>query len=104
MNEPEQQPIQKPGKFGPLLWFYAGWKASTALVIVVGASLPTVVLGWDTMLPSGKLVAVAGLVVTGWKALDMSVRETVKRLMEGKSPVDIPKNGNGGHTEHLKKP
>lgn len=87
-----------------LLWFYAGWKAVTALVIVVGASLPTVVLGWDTMLPSGKWVAVAGLGVSAWKALDMSVRETVKRLMEGKTPVDIPKDGNGGHTQFIQKP
>lgn len=82
--------------FGPLLWFYAGWKAATALVIVVGASLPTVVLGWDTMLPSGKIVAVGGLVVSAWKALDMAVRDTVRRILEGKTPVEIPKGVNGG--------
>lgn len=87
-----------------LLWFYACWKAVTALIIVVGASLPTVVLGWDTMLPSGKVVAVGGLVVSAWKALDMSVRDTVKRLVEGKTPVEVPKNDNGGHTQHIQKP
>lgn len=91
-------------RFGPLLWFYAGWKALTALVIVVGSNLPTVVLGWDTMLYSGKLVAVSGLVVSAWKALDMSVRETVKRLMEGKSPVEIPKNGDTQHIQKLTDP
>ena len=104
MNDTQQAAPSQARRFGALLWFYAGWKAATALIIVVGACLPTVVLGWDTMLPSGKLVAVAGLVVTGWKALDMSVRDTVKRLLEGKTPVEIPKNGNGGNTEILKKP
>ena len=79
-----------------LLWFYAAWKAVTALVIVVGSNLPTVVLGWDTMLMSGKIVAVGGLVVSAWKALDMAVRDTVKRLVDGKAPVELPKNGNGG--------
>lgn len=93
-------------KFGPLLWFYAGWKAVTALVIVVGASLPTVVLGWDTMLLSGKIVAIGGLIVSAWKALDMAVRDTVRRLLEGKTPVEIPKGANGGtgDTTHIQKP
>lgn len=90
--------------FGFLSWFYAAWKAATALILVVGSNLPTAILGWDTMLFSGKLVAVVGLIVSGWKALDMSVRETVKRLMEGKSPVEIPTNGNSGNTQHIQRP
>lgn len=98
MSEPVKQ------KFGFIHWFYASWKAVTALILVVGANLPTAVLGWDTMLFSGKFVAVVGLVVSGWKALDMSVKETVKRLMEGKTPVEIPKNGSEGNTQHIQKP
>lgn len=91
-------------RFGFLPWFYAAWKGLTAIVLVVGGCIPTVFLGWDTMLPSGKLVAVSGLIVSAWKAADMSVRDTVKRLMEGKPPSDIPKDGNGGHTQFIDKP
>lgn len=84
-------------------WFYAGWKVVTAVVIVVGGCLPTVFLGWDTMIPSGKLVAVGGLILAAWKAADIEIRQILKRLIEGKPPVDI-QNGNGGHTQHIQKP
>lgn len=93
---------EQQGPPGWVLWFYAGWKVVTALVICVGGCLPTVFLGWDTMIPSGKLVAIGGLAVTAWKAMDMEIRQILKRLVEGKPPVDIP-NGNGGHTQHFEK-
>lgn len=96
----EQPPQFK--RFDPIYWFYAGWKAFSGVVIVVGGSSATAILGWDTMLPSGKVVAVLGLVVAGIKSLDMLFDQTMRRLAEGKPPVPI--NGNGGHTEQLKKP
>lgn len=96
------EPPNNLKRFDKILWFYAGWKVTTALVLVVGGCLPTVILGWDTMITSGKLVAIGGLGVSAWKAMDIEIRQILKRLAEGKPPVDIP-NGNGGHTEILKK-
>lgn len=102
VSEPPQDP-QQPKRYNAILWFYAGWNTLTGVVIVVGATLPTIVLGWDTMLPSGKAVAITGVIVAAWKAVDLELRRVIRRVMEGKPPVDIPQNGNGGHTEHLKK-
>lgn len=89
-------------------WVYASWKAATAVVIVVGAGLPTVILGWDTMLPSGKFVAVAGLLVSGWKALDVIIDQIMRRVSQGKPPMPVDASnggsgGSGGHTQIIKK-
>jgi hypothetical protein len=83
----------------PIYWWYAAWKILGAVVIVVGGAIPTVILGWDTMLPSGKFVAVVGLGVAAWKAVDAEFKQVVKRISEGKPPVPL----NGGNTEIIKK-
>lgn len=103
VNEPHPDPPYQFRRFDPIHWVYACWKAVSGVVIVVGASAPTAILGWDTMLPSGKFVAILGLTVAGAKSLDMLFDQTMRRLSEGKTPVPI--NGNSGHhTEHIKKP
>lgn len=87
------------------LWFYAWWKVVTAIVIVVLGCIPTVFLGWDTMLPSGKLVAVGGLVLSAWKAVDLVFDKMAARITEGKSPMAIPgQNGVRGDMEQIQKP
>lgn len=96
MSEPQQEPPQQIRRFVLILWLYAGWNTLTGVVIVVGATLPTIVLGWDMMLPSGKAVAIIGVTVAAWKAVDLEFRRIIRRVMEGKPPVEIPKNGNGG--------
>lgn len=102
MNAPDTEEPYRLKKFDPIYWIYAGWKAISGVVIVVGGSAATAILGWDTMLPSGKFVAILGLIVAGTKSLDMLFDQTMRRLSQGKPPV--PVNGNGGHTEQLKKP
>jgi len=88
--------------FPTIYWLYAAWKALSGVVIVVGGAMPTVLLGWDTMLPSGKMVAVAGLVVSGFKSIDMLFDHTMRRLADGKTPA--ASNGNGGDTQQVPKP
>ena len=88
-------------EYDPILWYHAVWKTLTAIVVVVGGSLPTVVLGWDTMLVSGKVVAIGGLVVSAWKAVDLLFDQTMRRLSQGKTPMPI--NGNND-TQHFTKP
>ena len=103
MSEPDQKSDQNQRV--KILWFYAYWKVITAVVLVVGGCLPTVILGWDTMIASGKLVAVGGLILSAWKAADIEIRQILRRLAEGKPPVDIPNgNGDSGHTQQFQKP
>lgn len=80
---------------------HAIWKAfSGAALVVLGAS-PTVVLGWDTMLLSGKIVACMGIAVSVIKALDLFFDQTLARLDAGKPPVPLP---NVRDTAFMQKP
>lgn len=96
-----EPPLTK--RFDPLYWKHAVWKVLSGALLVLLGSLPTVLLGWDTMLPSGKLVAVSGLAVSVIKSIDMLFDQTMSRLAAGKLPVKL--DGQNGHdTAHLKKP
>ena len=77
-------------------WKLAIWKCVTAVVVVVGVGLPTIILNWDTMTNQGRTVAVIGLGLACWKAVDVFLDQTVSRLAQGKPPIQI--NGNG-HSE-----
>lgn len=89
--------------YDPIQWLYAGWKICGAVVIVVGGALPTVILGWSTMLPSGKFVALSGLVVSAWKSVDLLFDQTMRRVSQGKTPMPINGNGGSGDTQHIQK-
>ena len=89
-------------KFDPIYWKHAIWKALSGPLIVVLVATPTVVLGWDTMLLSGKIVAVTGLVVSWIKSIDLLFDQTMARLAAGKTPMPIP-GQNGGDTTHIHK-
>ena len=105
MAEPEGEldPSLMIKRFDPLYWKHAIWKMFSGVVVVVLGSMPTIVLNWDTMLPSGKLVALSGAAVSAVKALDMLLDQTMARLAAGKTPVQLP--GQNGHdTAHIKKP
>lgn len=41
------------------------------------------------MLPSGKLVAVIGLTVSGVKSLDMLFDQTMRRIAKGQTPYPL---------------
>ena len=91
--------------YDPIQWWYTGWKICGAVVKVAGPAMPTVFLGWDTMLMSGKLVAAGGLFVSAWGAVDLLFDQTMRRISEGKTPVQIPGgNGGSGDTQIIKKP
>lgn len=88
--------------FDPIYWKHAIWKAFSGAALVGLSSAPTVVLGWDTMILSGKIVAVMGIVVSVIKSLDMFFDQTLARLASGKLPVKL--DGQNGHdTAHITK-
>jgi len=88
-------------RFDPLYWKHAIWKVFSGASMVFLGSLPTVILGWDTMLPSGKLVAVSGLAISVIKSIDMLFDQTMSRLAAGKLPVKL--DGQNGHDTALTK-
>ncbi len=88
--------------FDPIYWKHAIWKAFSGSILVGLGTAPTVVLGWDTMITSGKIVAVIGIVVAVVKSLDMFFDQTMNRLAAGKLPVKLD-GQNGVDTAHLKK-
>lgn len=75
-------------------WKLAIWKCATAVVVVVGVGLPTIILNWDTMTNQGRTVAVIGLCLACWKAVDVFLDQTVSRLARGKPPIAIDGNGH----------
>jgi len=83
-------------KFDPIYWKHAIWKACSGSLLILFGAAPTVVLGWDTMLLSGKIVACIGLAVAVLKALDMLFDQTMSRLAAGKTPMPLP-DPNGKH-------
>lgn len=90
-------------KFDPIYWKHAIWKAvSGSLLILLGAA-PTVVLGWDTMLLSGKIVACIGLAVAVIKSVDMLFDQTMSRLAAGKTPMPVPDPSGKGDTNLIQK-
>jgi len=89
-------------QFDPIYWKHAIWKAISGPLIVLLGAAPTVVLGWDTMLPSGKYVAVSGLLLTVIKSLDLLFDQTIARVAAGKTPMPIA-GQNGGDTQHIQK-
>jgi len=86
-------------QFDPIYWKHAVWKAFSGPLLVVLGATPTVVLGWDTMLLSGKIVATTGLFMSWIKAIDLLFDQTMARLAAGKSPMPI-QGQNGGDTQH----
>ncbi len=76
-------------KFDPLYYKHAIWKAWSGAMLVLLGSAPTVVLGWDTMLISGKVVACIGLAIAVIKSLDLFFDQTLARLAAGKTPVQV---------------
>lgn len=79
-----------------MYWKLAIWKVWSGSIIVLLAGAPSLVLGWDTMLISGRVVAIIGLIINLVKFLDAFFDQTVSRLAAGKPPVPI---GGNGHTE-----
>ena len=88
--------------FDPIYWRHAIWKACSGAVLVAGGAAPTVILGWDTMILSGKIVACLGIFMSVIKSLDMFFDTTMNRLAAGKLPVKLD-GQNGVDTAHLKK-
>lgn len=89
-------------KYDPIYWKHAIWKAFSGPLLVVLGATPTVVLSWDTMLLSGKIVASVGLLMSWIKAIDLLFDQTMARLAAGKTPVPIA-GQNGGDTQHSEK-
>jgi hypothetical protein len=87
-------------QFDPIYWKHAIWKASSGAVLVLLGGIPTVVLGWDSMIISGKIVACTGLAAQVIKSLDMFGDQTMSRLAAGKLPVKL--EGQNG-TKHITK-
>lgn len=100
MSEPQDLP-QQIKQFGAIFWIHAAWRAMSGVIIVVGAGLPTAMMGWEKMQPSEKKVAIVCLIIAGWKSLDMSFNEAMRRVAQGKTPA--PLNGDS-HTQHFQKP
>ena len=88
--------------FEPIYYKHAIWKAFSGALLVAGGAAPTIILGWDSMLPSGKMVACIGIGMSVVKSLDMFFDQTLARLTAGKLPVKL--EGQNGHdTTHITK-
>lgn len=94
--------MNEPKKFDPIYWKHAIWKILSGALLVGLGGAPTIVLGWDTMLMSGKIVAICGLVVSVIKSVDMLMDQTLSRLAAGKLPVKLD-GQNGFDTTHITK-
>lgn len=83
-------------------WKLVIWKASSGSLHSVLTGLPTVLLTWDSMNHTLRVIAVCGLAGGVIKFLDGFFDTTYSRLAQGKPPVELPGlNGNAGqnHTE-----
>jgi len=89
-------------QYDPIYWKHAAWKAFSGSALVGLGSAPTVILGWDTMLLSGKLVACIGIAISIIKSLDMLFDQTLSRVAAGKLPVKLD-GQNGFDTTHITK-
>ena len=81
---------------------HARWKAWSGTVVVGLSTAPTSILSWDTMLVSGKLVALSGILIAMIKAYDMFYDQTMSRVAAGKLPVKLD-GQNGFDTTHMTK-
>lgn len=94
--------FQKPKQLHFVFWAHAYWKGISGTLLVVLGGAPTIVLSWDTMLLSGKVVACIGLAVSAIKSLDMFLDQTTARIAAGKPPVKL-EGQNGNDTAHVTK-
>jgi len=72
-----------------MYWKLAIWKAWAGSVLVICGVCPSLVLNWDTMTISGRVVAVIGVCVALVKFLDAFFDQTVSRLSQGMTPVQV---------------
>lgn len=82
-------------------WKLVIWKASSGSVMVVLTGLPTVLLNWEVMNHTLRVISMCGLAAGVIKFLDGFFDQTYSRLAQGKSPIALPgMNGNGNTENH----
>lgn len=78
-----------------MYWKLAIYKGITGPFMTAVVGTPAVIMAWETMTQTAKIIAVIAFMTTWYKAFDLFLDQTMGRLAKGLPPIQLP--GGNGH-------